>query len=83
MDSPSLTCRLLRPVAARVYVQWPELQAVVRGSRYAGRCWPNDLRHNRTSEPFDRLLRALPPVEGEEVVVQAASRRSRLTTLAA
>lgn len=36
IDSPSLSCRLLRPVAERLYVQWPELQRVVRGSRYAG-----------------------------------------------
>ena len=36
IESPSLSCRMLRPVAERVYVQWPELQRVVRGSRYAG-----------------------------------------------
>ena len=36
VESPSLSCRLLRPIAARVYVQWPELQRVVRGSRYVG-----------------------------------------------
>jgi UDP-N-acetylglucosamine:LPS N-acetylglucosamine transferase len=36
IDSQSLTCRLLRPIAARRYVQWPDLQPVVRGSRYAG-----------------------------------------------
>jgi beta-1,4-N-acetylglucosaminyltransferase len=36
VDSPSLTCRLLRPIASRVYVQWPELQAAVPGSRYVG-----------------------------------------------
>lgn len=34
--SPSLTCRLVRPVANRVYVQWPELVPAVRGSHYAG-----------------------------------------------
>jgi beta-1,4-N-acetylglucosaminyltransferase len=36
IDAPSLSCRLIRPVAARVYVQWPELQAEVRGARYVG-----------------------------------------------
>lgn len=33
---PSLSCRLVRPVVDRVYVQWPELAATVRGARYAG-----------------------------------------------
>jgi beta-1,4-N-acetylglucosaminyltransferase len=32
----SLTCRLLRPIASHVYVQWEELQPLVPGSRYAG-----------------------------------------------
>ena len=36
IDQPSLTCRLLAPIADRVYVQWPELRARVRGSRYVG-----------------------------------------------
>ena len=36
IDAPSLSCRLIRPVAARVYVQWPELVARVPGARYAG-----------------------------------------------
>jgi UDP-N-acetylglucosamine:LPS N-acetylglucosamine transferase len=36
IEGPSLSCRMLRPIAARVYVQWPELQRVVPGSRYAG-----------------------------------------------
>lgn len=36
IDAPSLSCRLIRPVAARVYVQWPELEAKVAGARYAG-----------------------------------------------
>ena len=36
IDAPSLSCRLIRPVAARVYVQWPELVAAVPGARYAG-----------------------------------------------
>lgn len=36
IERPSLTCRLLAPIAARVYVQWPDLRGRVRGSRYAG-----------------------------------------------
>lgn len=36
IDGPSLSCRLIKPVADRVYVQWPELAAAVRGSRYRG-----------------------------------------------
>jgi UDP-N-acetylglucosamine:LPS N-acetylglucosamine transferase len=36
IDGPSLSCRLIRPVAARTYVQWPELTEAVRGARYAG-----------------------------------------------
>ena len=36
IDAPSLSCRLIRPVADRVYVQWPELTSKVRGSAYAG-----------------------------------------------
>jgi UDP-N-acetylglucosamine:LPS N-acetylglucosamine transferase len=36
IDSPSLTCRLVRPVADRLYVQWPELAERVRGSIYVG-----------------------------------------------
>jgi UDP-N-acetylglucosamine:LPS N-acetylglucosamine transferase len=36
IDSPSLSCRLIAPVADRVYVQWPELSRTVRRSRYVG-----------------------------------------------
>lgn len=36
IDKPSLSCRLVRPVAGRVYVQWPELAGALRGARYAG-----------------------------------------------
>lgn len=34
--SPSLSCRLIAPVAARTYVQWPELLSALRRARYAG-----------------------------------------------
>lgn len=33
---PSLSCRLTAPVANRVYVQWPELQAAMPKARYVG-----------------------------------------------
>jgi beta-1,4-N-acetylglucosaminyltransferase len=36
IDRPSLSCRLIRPVAERVYVQWPELVGAVPGARYVG-----------------------------------------------
>ena len=36
IHEPSLSCRLVAPVAERVYVQWPELQAAVRRGRYVG-----------------------------------------------
>lgn len=35
-DRPSLSCRLVAPVADRVYVQWPELLAALPKARYAG-----------------------------------------------
>ncbi len=40
IDSPSLTCRLVRPVATRVYVQWPDLAHRVRDSIYVGSVLP-------------------------------------------
>lgn len=36
VERPSLTCRLLAPIADRLYVQWPELRGKVRRARYAG-----------------------------------------------
>ena len=36
IDSPSLTYRLLAPVATRVYAQWPELQRALPRSLYRG-----------------------------------------------
>ena len=36
IESPSLTYRLLAPVATRVYVQWPELQGALPRSRFCG-----------------------------------------------
>jgi UDP-N-acetylglucosamine:LPS N-acetylglucosamine transferase len=36
-STPSLSCRLVAPVADRVYVQWPELLATLRKARYVGK----------------------------------------------
>ena len=36
IDSISLSCRLIRPVAERTYVQWPETVPLVRGARHVG-----------------------------------------------
>jgi UDP-N-acetylglucosamine:LPS N-acetylglucosamine transferase len=36
IESPSLCCRLISPVADRIYVQWPELIGAVPKGRYVG-----------------------------------------------
>jgi beta-1,4-N-acetylglucosaminyltransferase len=36
IDAPSLSLRLIGPVADRVYVQWPDLARRLRRARYAG-----------------------------------------------
>ena len=36
IDGPSLSCRLIAPVAARIYAQWPELAASYGRARYRG-----------------------------------------------
>lgn len=36
IDDVSLSCRLIRPVADRVYGQWPEFSKALPGARYAG-----------------------------------------------
>jgi hypothetical protein len=36
ISTPSLSCRMIAPVAARVYGQWPEFAGAVRRARYAG-----------------------------------------------
>ena len=36
VTEPSLSCRLIRPIADRIYVQWPELVRVIPRARYAG-----------------------------------------------
>jgi UDP-N-acetylglucosamine:LPS N-acetylglucosamine transferase len=40
VERPSLSCRLVAPVADRVYVQWPELLSALPGARYAGAVFP-------------------------------------------
>ena len=36
IEAPSLSCRLIAPVAARVYAQWPELAEAYGRARYVG-----------------------------------------------
>lgn len=36
IDGPSLSYRLIAPVAERRYVQWPELASTLPGARFAG-----------------------------------------------
>lgn len=36
VEGPSLSCRLIAPVADRIYVQWPELADRMRSAVYAG-----------------------------------------------
>jgi beta-1,4-N-acetylglucosaminyltransferase len=36
ITTPSLSCRLIAPLAERVYVQWPELQQAMPKARFAG-----------------------------------------------
>jgi beta-1,4-N-acetylglucosaminyltransferase len=36
INSPSLSCRMIKPVASEIFVQWPELAPKIRGARYAG-----------------------------------------------
>ena len=36
IEEPSLSCRLIRPVASRIYVQWPELLAKLPRADYCG-----------------------------------------------
>jgi UDP-N-acetylglucosamine:LPS N-acetylglucosamine transferase len=36
VEKPSLSCRLVQPVADRVYVQWPDLLEALPSARYVG-----------------------------------------------
>ena len=36
IERPSLSCRLVAPIADRVYGQWPELTSAIPKARYAG-----------------------------------------------
>jgi len=42
IDGPSLSYRLIAPVAARRYVQWPELADSVHGARFVGNVFSAD-----------------------------------------
>ena len=36
IKTPSLSCKLIAPLAERVYVQWPELRGAIPKARFAG-----------------------------------------------
>jgi UDP-N-acetylglucosamine:LPS N-acetylglucosamine transferase len=36
IETPSFSCRLIRPIAHRIYVQWPELAQRIPNARYVG-----------------------------------------------
>ena len=42
IDGPSLTYRLVAPVATQRYVQWPELARALPGARFAGNVFSAD-----------------------------------------
>ena len=90
VDGPSLSCRMLGPVAHRVFVQWPELVPRVRRAQFCGRLpWegqhrapPPAGRPMRTLVTvgtsrifrFDRLVGVADLVEGAAVVQRGPSR---------
>ena len=42
IDGPSLSYRLIAPIAARRYVQWPELASMLPRSRFVGNIFSAD-----------------------------------------
>ncbi len=87
VDRPSLSARLIAPVASRIYAQWPELAAAWRPARYAGNVLlarRDDIPRPEVGSgvfvtvgmneaPFDRLLTAVGRLRGERVVAQCGS----------
>lgn len=43
IEDVSLSCKLIRPVATRTYVQWPEAARKVRGARFVGNVFFDEL----------------------------------------
>jgi UDP-N-acetylglucosamine transferase subunit ALG13 len=83
VDRPSLSARLIRPVASRRYAQWPELAKAWKGARYAGNVLLSARPDGPTPDgtgvlitvgtneaPFDRLVHAAAGLGEEPVVVQ-------------
>jgi UDP-N-acetylglucosamine transferase subunit ALG13 len=84
VDRPSLSARLIAPVASRVYAQWPELARAWHRARYAGNVLLAGRGETHTDAPgsgvfitvgtneapFDRLLTAAATITGEPLVVQ-------------
>jgi UDP-N-acetylglucosamine:LPS N-acetylglucosamine transferase len=42
IHAPSLSCRLVAPIAHRIYAQWPELATAMPRARYVGSVFPSD-----------------------------------------
>jgi UDP-N-acetylglucosamine transferase subunit ALG13/glycosyltransferase involved in cell wall biosynthesis len=83
IDRPSLSARLIAPVAGDIYAQWPELAASWRRAEYRGNVLFSQattapatpgtgvvVTVGTTDAPFDRLVRAAGRLEDERVVVQ-------------
>jgi UDP-N-acetylglucosamine transferase subunit ALG13 len=87
VDRPSLSARMIAPVANAIYAQWPELAAAWKRARYAGNALllpaadpPPEgsgvlVTVGTTEARFDRLLRAVSGLDlgGERVIVQYGS----------
>jgi beta-1,4-N-acetylglucosaminyltransferase len=43
IDGVSLSCKLIRPIASRMYVQWPETTKALKGSRFVGNVFFDEL----------------------------------------
>ena len=74
IERPSLSCRLIAPVASRIYAQWPELAQAMPRARFVGSVLELDMILVTTGSSggsFDRLLAVVERFGvDEEVVVQ-------------
>ena len=73
IEGPSLTYRLIAPIAERRYVQWPELARLLPGSRFAGNVFSAEsmifVSVGTNEARFDRLLGAVGALSIDEAVV--------------
>ena len=90
IDGPSLSGRLIAPVANRIYAQWPELAATWRRALYAGNVLLSQqpappagpgfgvlVTVGTNEAPFDRLVGAAAGLTREPVTVQHGSSKIR------